>query len=639
MSNLNHNNFHDYRLLINKDEYWDLYLSKDKASYPFDASGIYEKCLTSYISFDDGECIGDNGWIYGKSGYTWESSVAKGKTLENIGFCGTDNGLILFRKDRITNKDFTNIYQDTKLEMTEGDVRLKLHTVSGNTLLYEYPISVEDGVSKLNGGFYQGFFKTKCDEYQVLPSSFNEGEIMHLEFTMNRCDLEKESDKTVNDKYPQNKGIFFYLGTRAENKFVYLYDEKDEDGLEKCLELGLDDFVEDGEIDKKSYIIGNFGDVNPEFVPTPSRFQLGDYTDYEYDLFEDMSDGDSLSDYLSFDEEEKKPYKVTYIDSCGCEGEEEEYTLVPFFRGCSCPISYKRVKKEKKDVMDDFIFGDNYISDLDGFDCEYDYLEDELDISDFDYYTDNGLLMSEANQYYFYTDNKFLMFDRTKDGMTVNKWVDGTKYMYSGRRSQFKGNLFVYMNRTKTGYTVSTIDSLIDENANEYNPYVSIYDNAFALRVTDEGAIGYRLLTKDCEKDGRDKTSVMEGYSNDGVIPSCEWFTVNVRIEFYGKTMRLKFYVDGKLVYITRELPKIRLRKLNDLDEKQEGVPFNISLGGGTQGLAETILPNYMLNPTRVYPIERNFCGSFIGYIKSFRLYLCGMEQREIENNFFLDVR
>jgi hypothetical protein len=87
-------------------------------------------------------------------------------------------------------------------------------------------------------------------------------------------------------------------------------------------------------------------------------------------------------------------------------------------------------------------------------------------------------------------------------------------------------------------------------------------------------------------------------------------------------------------VYITRDLPSLDLKALNELYEKQEGVPYNISLGGGTQGLAETIQPNYMLNPTRVYPLEKNFAGSFIGYIRSFKIYNCFMEQLIIDNNF-----
>ena len=94
------------------------------------------------------------------------------------------------------------------------------------------------------------------------------------------------------------------------------------------------------------------------------------------------------------------------------------------------------------------------------------------------------------------------------------------------------------------------------------------------------------------------------------------------------------FYIDGKLSYITKSLPMFNFHKLNDLDEKQEGVPYNISIGGGTQGLAETVLPNYMLDPYRTYPIEENFAGSFIGYMKSFKFYNCKMEFGNIVSNY-----
>ena len=98
--------------------------------------------------------------------------------------------------------------------------------------------------------------------------------------------------------------------------------------------------------------------------------------------------------------------------------------------------------------------------------------------------------------------------------------------------------------------------------------------------------------------------------------------------------MKIMFYVAGKLVYISQDLPQLNLRKLDELYNKQEGIPYSISIGGGTQGLAETVQPNYMLNPTRTYPIEKAFAGSFIGYISSFRVYNCMMEQLAIENNF-----
>jgi hypothetical protein len=227
-----------------------------------------------------------------------------------------------------------------------------------------------------------------------------------------------------------------------------------------------------------------------------------------------------------------------------------------------------------------------------------------------------------------------MIFDRTKNGYTIKNWVEGTQLMYFGRKSQFTGNLFILMNRTKTGYTVSNIDDLRGQSANNYNPYNDLYNNALGFRITDKGEIGYRMLSIDCDKEGRDKTTVIEGYSFENIIPDCEWVTVMVRLCFTLDKMKLMFYVNGKLVYISQDMPSLDLKALNELYEKQEGIPYNISLGGGTQGLAETIQPNYMLNPTRVYPLEKNFAGSFIGYIGSFKIYNCFMEQLIIDNNF-----
>ena len=102
--------------------------------------------------------------------------------------------------------------------------------------------------------------------------------------------------------------------------------------------------------------------------------------------------------------------------------------------------------------------------------------------------------------------------------------------------------------------------------------------------------------------------------------------------------MKLFFYVNGKLKMITKEIPILELRELNDLYSKQEGVPYNISVGGGTQGLCDVIYPLYRDNPSIIYPLEKYFAGSFIGDIKSFRFYSCLLNGNEIENNCKNDI-
>ena len=82
--------------------------------------------------------------------------------------------------------------------------------------------------------------------------------------------------------------------------------------------------------------------------------------------------------------------------------------------------------------------------------------------------------------------------------------------------------------------------------------------------------------------------------------------------------MKLFIYVNGYLKMVSRELPKLSLRSLNDTPERQEGVPYSISIGGGTQGLCERIYLDYYELPKYILPLEKYFAGTFIGDIKEF---------------------
>ena len=70
----------------------------------------------------------------------------------------------------------------------------------------------------------------------------------------------------------------------------------------------------------------------------------------------------------------------------------------------------------------------------------------------------------------------------------------------------------------------------------------------------------------------------------------------------------------GKLKLVSQDLPKINFRPLNDLYSKQEGVPFNISIGGGTQGLCDVIYHDYRNLPEYMLPIEKYFAGGEIQF-------------------------
>jgi len=125
---------------------------------------------------------------------------------------------------------------------------------------------------------------------------------------------------------------------------------------------------------------------------------------------------------------------------------------------------------------------------------------------------------------------------------------------------------------------------------------------------------------------------------------------------------RLKIYVNGKLFDIIEDFEEIIPRGLNTEKEKQLGVPFNISWGGGSQGLIEnltfssTTLPYgpYIQDPeclsqnilsgttlsglTTNILIEPNFAGTFEGGISQFRMYVEPLDSSEIKHNFKLLV-
>ena len=146
-------------------------------------------------------------------------------------------------------------------------------------------------------------------------------------------------------------------------------------------------------------------------------------------------------------------------------------------------------------------------------------------------------------------------------------------------------------------------------------------------------------------------------------------------IEKFDRVGRLKIYVNGRIFDTIENFEEVVPRGLNTEKEKQVGVPFNISWGGGTQGLIEnltfsscttTINPTtttttttnipttqkgpYIQDPECLPPndlsgttfsnletnilIEQNFAGTFEGGISQFRMYVEPLTAPEIQHNF-----
>ena len=637
--NILNNNVRSIDCKLLEDEYFDYMLYKGEV---YGSNNISEMTIANFSC----PFLIENGVLYSTS--TWVDAKNNGVLLEDIGFTGSDNGLISFRKDRISNKDYLDILTGSTYEIEEDDTRLFLSPITGNTLNFDYPMFLDEDETgcflSFQGGFYQGFYKLFGKEwcYQTLPNGPDYE--WNLYFDIRPRSDYKVGVTTVNHIHPENKGIFFYLGTRAENKFWPLY-KTDEEVTNPLKRIPDDDNYTNAEIcgeesdtdfNKINVVHEDYMADEPEEIPE-SYFEDDYIASASTDdcpcaaqcLAEEQNKHENYdfdNGYLSEDDNDDVTFTISDIyeykyqeDSNCCE------------KGLNCGTSDCKESHKCDNFFQDDFYNDECYNGPKAIEDEY--LGQDADIVEDDITDSFGHVLTKKGYYEIESDNKFLMFDRTKDGFTVNNWIEGTKVTLTARQDWANINYFPIMNRTCTGYTVDNIYKYQEENSIPYNIYKDIKNNAFCLRITDDGAIGYRYSVLDCEAENEQHYAVREEYSKPGVVKIDEWNKIVVKIAILNpmvsngkyinkghRKMKLYFYVNGFLVFISKELDEFNFRELNDTYQKQEGVPYSISLGGGTQGLLESILPDYYNTPDYIFPIEKDFCGTFLGDIKSFKI-------------------
>lgn len=246
--------------------------------------------------------------------------------------------------------------------------------------------------------------------------------------------------------------------------------------------------------------------------------------------------------------------------------------------------------------------------------------------------TSNGVLLNKDNYFEIETDNKYL-----------SPKITGYTYEYID-------NPYLLFNRTQNGYTVDNINEYFNatEHIKEsYDVKADLYDNVFSLFITEKGEIGYKYLTNKCEENFEDNFIIEKSFEN--TISLNEWSTVNVKfmilngsvdncgIPFGERKMKIFIYVNGYLRLISQELPEFDFRELNDIPEKQEMVPYNISLGGGTLGLSESKLRigNEIINLKGYDYLSNAFNKRFFGEMKTFKFYNGPLSISDVRNNYF----
>lgn len=627
--NIKNNNVKSLDAKLYSAKYYDFMLYKGETAYQ-DLNDLSNMSIADFSSLNI-----VSGILY--STIMWSGATNNGVEMNDIGFTGMDNGLISFKKDRITNEQFLELLINSQYTIESGDTRLFLTPVTGNTQKYDYPMYlVETDDEKYivcKGGFYQGFFKLFGHDYQVLPNKIDNEWFMHFELRP-RSDYEV-ADNTVNYLRPNNEGIFFFMGTRAENKFWPFYKtDKDITDTMKKINAQTEGYFSGCGESGETY---NINENNIVFLENEwlSEELYDDEVKEEYFA---VGDGYFVCELSGSTVKKMKPSTTTVIIPSSGYYPTSKYGLNVYDYNpdgsCGCPGPSCEIKVEDNDCSCENYFNDDYYDNkcplsANNKSISEEYIGSGLTININGYDDSMGHAMSATGYQEIITDNKFLMFDRTPSGFTVNNWVEGTEIMLTRRQNWPNANYFLLMDRTPTGYTVDTIDSYNAANEYDYNLYKDIRNNVFALRVTKDGAIGYRYGILNC--DAENKYEVIEEYSKPNLIKMDEWNSINVRFAVVNpssshcddrkRKMRIMFYVNGFLVFISKEIDALSFKNIDEVSQKQEAVPYNISLGGGSLGLLETILPNYYAISNYILPIERDFCGTFMGDIKSFKMY------------------
>ena len=582
----------------------------------------------------------------------------------DIGLTGIDNGLVSEMTGQTIN--FTNglINDSLKFTRLNFDRRLKLFQTTGytsspnirfsgfdKTILYEVVSKNDPFVGKyheLYGGFYQGFYKLFGYDYDILPERMNKGWSVEMILKPRLIDeyFPGPNETTLNEIYPNNKNTFFYFGTRAENKFYHHAD-----GTPNCFTgytrvttplTGLTTCACCNKTITDSRCIYVYPPRSVNNIHDP-------HVNYGCNLCngnreKKITCGCDCKDYT--------------CETCGWECFEHKCDTIitptptpsptPTPTPDNCVITPTCTPTcTKCDTCDDCKCSTTGFTSVENT-CEVDPL-----------------------------------FDSLSNAISFRLCGDPKNPQIGVRMLSITGDCQTTGSCENTGVTFTTGYTIVDyctppiyPRCEQENPAWLEEEHWFQVNIVWER---YNWLDE-CDllfRGGLDTITeklYLESLANNTVslvnVPytkvdgktaeQIEIVKLNDRwiSEKKYREGRLKIYINGKIFYTIENFEELIPRALDTDKEKQVGVPFNISWGGGTQGLREnltfssTTLPfgPYIQDP-ECFPIndltgttfnglktniliEQNFAGTFEGAISQFRMYTSPLSAPEIKHNF-----
>jgi len=400
---------------------------------------------------------------------------------------------------------------------------------------------------------------------------------------------------TLNDIYPNNAGFFYYLGTRAENKFHNYYSA--ETYLQTC--------------DQKDY--------SCEGPSVPLITSATTYVGCPPQPKTIKSTYDSKLDVLS----NSFGLRLTPWNNEAQTGYTVGYRAIYYTGDCITTYSHKKIIDCDNNVTytkDECVTGLTYSS---GFTVVEKYSPTICGLSGATYRAEEPWVLISAR------------FRRN--------------FCYEGCDILNRGgfNDLVYIPVTDTvGYIDSGIGNATSSLVREAPLMPGFNDQGNKVGVTGQYT-GEGIPTGLCVSAGCPPPS--------GCTSDYTKLTEKIRFsklwsdEIGYRKGTLTIFVNGRPVLVDDDFEEIIPRRLNTEPQKQVAVPYNISWGGGSQGLYENltftssgttieICPPYQQDPTDLgLLIERYFAGTYDGGISQIRQYIKPLGNDEIFHNFLVN--
>jgi hypothetical protein len=534
-------------------------------------------CQSGTCTFDNDVIVSENYWNPEDIDPNFCPKVTD---LCDVGLTGIDNGLVK-KMSGETIQISTGLYTNNtdKYSRYKYDRRMKLHPITGftttqnrlwndNSYSYDLNYATDGGAvgyfARLDGGFFQGFYKIPGYDYQIFPQRVPLG--WTAEFML-RYRWTGDTSVGLNNRYPNNKGTFFYMGSRAENKFYHYADgsPKQDTGYTRvtsgltCMHTcGCASSANTSSDCLEVYQISGGTSTNCNCGCPCNCTVNAEYPEKD-PLYDGVSNG--LSIRLSGDTGNPRVCIKTYRITGGCETSGTCLTGLTYQTGTSVTewCSTRGIFDECKNTP--YINVEHWV---------------QIDA----------------------------VFQR-------NQWLD-TCDLYE------KGGLGLLVDTIYTATPANNSVSLIEPPLTHELPY----DPATTEIVT---------------------------------------FNDNWTEEKKYRLGTLKIFVNGKLFMVAENFEEIIPRLLDVQKEKQIGVGYNISIGGGTQGLHDNLTFSggcpesisgitYQQDPecltthdldntiysglTTHIKLEEYFGGSLIGDVSAFRMYVEPLNASQVKHNF-----